>query len=394
LWPWQIVKNIPSILVHHNQRDKAIWQYDFKKLGIKKIVHHNDKGFELYNERFGNKDDLVKIPLVTDLDEFTYNDEIPEERYFGYAGRILRWKNLDKIIKATKEVNEKVMIMGRPDDIAYQGEIGDSIGFDNVDWRYWECLDEERKNYYKDIFCYIGFSRDGTETGTLELLEAMASGRPVITTPTGIAEEIIQDGVNGLVVDFDDIDGLKEAIKSLVEDDELYNTLRKNAWETVRNYGEERYADKFNKLWHQVAYPDEELVSVIIPTVWEKKDNIDKILKALEEQSYRNIEAIVIWDDIEAPNYAYSGDLTLKQLCTYKEGYNLAMARNMGVCESSGEVLVFCDNRMKPEPDYKINWSGKGVNYSAEKIEAVVEAMKSADPLTQGSYQKDLWQAW
>lgn len=41
------------------------------------------------------------------------------------------------------------------------------------------------------------------------------------------------------------------------------------------------------------------------------------------------------------------------------------------------------------EPEYKIPWSGRSVNYTAEEVEAVVQAMKNADPLTQGKYQKE-----
>jgi ferredoxin len=66
----EAVKDIPSILVHHNQYLKAIRMYDFEKLGIKKIVHHNKKGIELYQEVFGNSDNCVHIQLGTDLDEF------------------------------------------------------------------------------------------------------------------------------------------------------------------------------------------------------------------------------------------------------------------------------------------------------------------------------------
>lgn len=44
---------------------------------------------------------------------------------------------------------------------------------------------------------------------------------------------------------------------------------------------------------------------------------------------------------------------------------------------------------MKSEPEYILNWSGRSVRYSAEQINAVVESMSSADPLTQGRYKKE-----
>ncbi len=47
---------------------------------------------------------------------------------------------------------------------------------------------------------------------------------------------------------------------------------------------------------------------------------------------------------------------------------------------------------LRPEPDYIIPWSGRSVNYSDSEINVVVEAMKNADPLTQGKYQKEFEQ--
>ena len=41
---------------------------------------------------------------------------------------------------------------------------------------------------------------------------------------------------------------------------------------------------------------------------------------------------------------------------------------------------------MEKQTDFTIDWSGKALDYTEEDIEAVVRAMKDADPLTQGKY--------
>jgi len=43
---------------------------------------------------------------------------------------------------------------------------------------------------------------------------------------------------------------------------------------------------------------------------------------------------------------------------------------------------------MGKQPDFIVNWSGRAFDYSLEEINAVVESMKNADPLTQGKYLK------
>lgn len=44
---------------------------------------------------------------------------------------------------------------------------------------------------------------------------------------------------------------------------------------------------------------------------------------------------------------------------------------------------------MKKAKDFLVPWSGKGMQYNDKEIAVVVKAMKDADPLTQGKYQKE-----
>jgi glycosyltransferase involved in cell wall biosynthesis len=76
-----------------------------------------------------------------------------------------------------------------------------------------------------DIFVlntgYEGFSHT--------ILEAMSAGLPVITTDVGGNPEIIQDGQNGLLVEYNNKDQLKEAIKKLYDDPKLREKFASNA---------------------------------------------------------------------------------------------------------------------------------------------------------------------
>jgi glycosyltransferase involved in cell wall biosynthesis len=50
------------------------------------------------------------------------------------------------------------------------------------------------------------------EGGPITLIEAMASGLPVVATPVGIVPEIIRDGVNGFLVPLRDPAMLADAL--------------------------------------------------------------------------------------------------------------------------------------------------------------------------------------
>jgi glycosyltransferase involved in cell wall biosynthesis len=59
------------------------------------------------------------------------------------------------------------------------------------------------------------------ETFPLAVLEAMASGLPVVSTGVGSVPEIIDNGVDGTIIDSEDTEGLASAVEKLMDDEEL-----------------------------------------------------------------------------------------------------------------------------------------------------------------------------
>jgi hypothetical protein len=62
------------------------------------------------------------------------------------------------------------------------------------------------------------------EGGPLPIIEALACGRPVISTPVGVVHEVVQHGVNGLLIERNQA-SLKGAIQSLLDDSKLLQRL-------------------------------------------------------------------------------------------------------------------------------------------------------------------------
>lgn len=59
------------------------------------------------------------------------------------------------------------------------------------------------------------------EAGPLTLLEAMALGKPVVTTPVGVAPDVVTPDRNGLVAPVGDVNALAAAVDRLLRDDAL-----------------------------------------------------------------------------------------------------------------------------------------------------------------------------
>ena len=92
-----------------------------------------------------------------------------------------------------------------------------------------------RLYHWCDLFVLTPENVDGAFEGFgLVYLEANACGKPVIGTRGCGAEEPIADGYNGILVPQQDAGATAEAILKLLENSNLYATMRQNALERAR----------------------------------------------------------------------------------------------------------------------------------------------------------------
>jgi glycosyltransferase involved in cell wall biosynthesis len=110
--------------------------------------------------------------------------------------------------------------------------------------------DEEVAVLYNEATCFVQTSRH--EGFCLPLIEAMASGCPVITTDSH-GNAFCIDNVNCLMVEQDDQKGVADAIARLIGDPELQERLRAAALETAEDYSWPRILAKTTAFYSQVA---------------------------------------------------------------------------------------------------------------------------------------------
>ena len=86
------------------------------------------------------------------------------------------------------------------------------------------------------------------------IIEAFAQGVPVVATPVGAVEEVVEDGVTGLIAPVGDVDALAAAIQKLVEFRELREALGAAARESHRKRFEmSSYLIRLVEIWRQSA---------------------------------------------------------------------------------------------------------------------------------------------
>ena len=97
----------------------------------------------------------------------------------------------------------------------------------NVDARRYEYCDL-RDLYAGSSFVVVPLYENDFQAGVTTLLEGMAMGKAVIVTQTTGQTDVVENGVNGLIVIPGDISGLRAAIEKLRADHELRDRLSKN----------------------------------------------------------------------------------------------------------------------------------------------------------------------
>jgi glycosyltransferase involved in cell wall biosynthesis len=139
-----------------------------------------------------------------------------------FVGRLLPHKGIADLIAALPPGME-LDIIGPLNDTGYVDRLKAQAEEKSV--RFWhECDDRLLIDAYRRSLCLVLPSvyrtPEGAETKVPELLgqtllEAMACGTPVICTRVASMPEVVEDGVNGFIIEAGDREGLRERLRWL-----------------------------------------------------------------------------------------------------------------------------------------------------------------------------------
>ena len=169
-------------------------------------------------------------------------------------GRYAYQKGYDLLLQAWAEVEKQypdwtLDIYGQGDQTSYRELMGD-LGVD-AHWCHLNGPVEDVVKTYQDSAIFVLSSR--FEGFGLVLVEAMACGLPVVSfdCPAG-PDEIITDGVDGLLVPSGDVQALAEKLMALMADEDLRQRLGKRARQTAQRYDMTVIANLWRTLFEKV----------------------------------------------------------------------------------------------------------------------------------------------
>lgn len=290
---------------------------------------------------------LLYIPICIEADFWTYNfDWQPNNNVLMVANRIEGKKGILPIAQACSELGLNFHLVGAISDMEYFQKIAATGATFHQ-----EISDEDLKQLYYNSALHICNSVDNFESGTMPILEAMLCGTPVMTRLVGHVPEL-NNGENMVIYngDNEDVPALKDVIFQTLSDKKELERMRDRAWNTAKARNMERRAYSYQRLYREILN-DETPVSIVVP-VYDRPETAKLCLSAIADQTYKNIEVLVV-DDSDGNNrdlvntYAQYVNIPVRYLSSFNGGdYGLARARNIATIEATGDIMIYCDERM------------------------------------------------
>ncbi len=217
--------------------------------GLICITSHLDS---MIRERYGIDRPTLIAPDGVNLDAFARSPDRPSRSdrppTVLYLGSLHRWKGVDVLLGAVERlpgVHARIVggtdeTIGRYTDLARKLGIEGRVHFEG----YVQPSDRSRHMADADVFVLPlkPTSIGSYFTSPLKLFEYMASGRPIVASNLPAIREVLEDGVNALLVQSDDPDALAEGIRTVLENPALGERLASRASEDVKSYTWDRRA--------------------------------------------------------------------------------------------------------------------------------------------------------
>lgn len=206
-------------------------------------------------EKLGGKNIVIQ-PMGCHTDKFSA--KYCKDNYFNqngkkvilFVGRLAEKKGVQYLIEAMENIDAKLVIVGKgplEDALKKQAEkYKEKILFMGPKTH------EELKIIYASADLFVAPSvtaKDGDVEGFgLVILEAMASGLPVVASKSGGIVDLIEDGVNGILAEERNSKDLADKINYLINNREKYEELVTQTRITAEKYDYKIIAQKYAQI--------------------------------------------------------------------------------------------------------------------------------------------------
>ena len=196
------------------------------------------------------------ISMGVDISKFGKQHFVPD--YFGqgnkkvvlFVGRLAEKKGVTYLLEAMKSIDALLVIVGdgplRADLEAQAIAIKDKVVFLGAKTH------EELKTLYASADIFVAPSvtaKDGDQEGLpTAIMEAIASGLPIVASDIGGISNIVIQGVNGILGKEKCVEQLADNICRLLDDENLYQRISENGSDIIKKYDYNVIAKRYSMI--------------------------------------------------------------------------------------------------------------------------------------------------
>lgn len=205
--------------------------------------------------KYRNVNDVHVIPMGVDLTFFgpEHRSETLRARYGKpivlFVARLVEKKGARYLFEAMKGINAKLLVVGNGPEMDMLQTKAKKLNLDC------EFLGPKNKDELKSIYASCDvfaapsvIAADGDKDGLpVAILEAMASGAPIVASDVAGIGEAVMDGENGRLVTPKNVQGIHDAIVEILDDPEKSKHFSQNSVKLAKRFdfahiGEEYHA--------------------------------------------------------------------------------------------------------------------------------------------------------
>ncbi|MCR4423143.1 MAG: glycosyltransferase family 4 protein [candidate division WOR-3 bacterium] len=226
-----------------------------RKIKVKIAVSH---GCQLWAEKFFTGDFRI-IPNGVDIDRF--HPDIPpllnENRpLILFVGRLEKRKGLDTLLRALPEVirhypRARLVVVGYGPLKNYYRKVTVDIGVNQAVTFLDAVPNDLLPNYYTSATVYVA-PTIGKEAMGIVLIEALSCARPVVASDIPGYNEIVTNGVNGILVPPGNHQALAQAIITVLDSEKLRRQLSCEARARARDFDWKKIGPQVAQVYQEV----------------------------------------------------------------------------------------------------------------------------------------------
>lgn len=194
----------------------------------------------------------VNIDFSKDVSWIDKKYKFKHDKMVLFTGRLTQHKGVEYLIKAAREINAEIVILGDGPERKYLESLIAKHKLSNVHMLgYFSQRLGEINDFYLRADVYVAPSVWNEPLG-LVILEAMAHKTPVVVSRKGGVTTVVKDGYNGFLVRPRSPKLIAEKVNLLLQNDKLRQKMGERAYKSViERFSWDKIATKFYHLYQK-----------------------------------------------------------------------------------------------------------------------------------------------